>query len=142
VNWHVTLGFFGEQPESVVEELSADLRAAASGTPPFDLGLAGAGVFRHDVCWIGLSDPGGVLNPLAERVRATFATPHQHAQNRFHVTISRSGRNAALANTMAALSVYRGPMWTVPEITLFRSDLGEGPGGHSLYTPLATVPLR
>jgi len=138
-NWHLTLGFFGEQPEGILDELTQSLRLAASQTRPFTLSLAGAGTFRHDVCWIGVSDPTEALGPLADKVRDTYATGHQHAQNRFHVTVSRAGRQARLADTMAALSVYQGPTWTVREITLFESILGEGVGGHPLYRPLCTV---
>ena len=141
MNWHVTLGFFGEQPEGATEELAEVLGAAARGTPSFELSLAGAGTFRHDVCWIGVSDPAGALGPLAEKVRGTRAVQDQHARNRFHVTVSRSGRQAGLGNIMAALSIYHGPAWTVHEISLFRSDLGGGVGGHPLYTPLATAQL-
>ena len=141
MNWHVTLGFFGEQPEGVVDELALSLQAAGRETPSFDLNLAGAGTFRHDVCWIGVNDPDNALGPLAERVRQTYATAGQHAQNRFHVTVSRSGRQSNLAHTMKALSIYQGPTWTAHDLTLYRSILGEGPGGHPLYTPVITIPL-
>jgi len=141
MNWHVTLSFYGEQPEGVIDELTSEVEHAARETQPFDLGLSGAGTFRHDVCWIGVSDPSNSLGPLADKVRQTYATGSQHSQNRFHVTISRTGRQANLAHTMRALSVYQGPMWTVTSITLYRSALGEGPAGHPLYTPVATIPL-
>jgi len=140
-NWHITLAFYGEQPDALAEAIAGNLRSAAAVTPPFDISLAGAGVFRHDVCWIGVHDPGDALGPLADLVRGEYATAHQHTQNRFHITVSRSGRRAGLEDTMAALAVYRGPAWTVDAITLFRSDLGEGVGGHPLYTPLATARL-
>ena len=141
MNWHVTLGFYGEQPDGIVEELTHNLEEAARQTQPFELGLSGAGTFRHDVCWIGVSDPSDALGSLADKVRQTHATGNQHAQNRFHVTISRSGRQSNLAHTMRALSVYQGPMWTVDSMTLYQSTLGEGPGGHPLYTPVITIPL-
>ena len=141
MNWHVTLGFFGEQSEGVVDELAEKLTKIAKETQPFDLSLAGAGTFRHDVCWIGVNDPSDALGPLADKVRQEYATGNQHAQNRFHVTISRAGRQANLAHTMRALSVYQGPAWTVRSLTLYQSNLGEGPGGHPLYTPVITVSL-
>ncbi|MDR0283532.1 MAG: RNA 2',3'-cyclic phosphodiesterase [Propionibacteriaceae bacterium] len=140
-NWHVTLGFYGEQPDGMMDELADNLRLAAARTAPFTLALAGAGLFRHDVGWIGVTDPARALGPLAERVRGTYATLYQSTQNRFHVTVTRAGRQAGLAPTLAALAVYRGPEWTVGEITLFRSDLHEGIGGHPRYTVLATAQL-
>ncbi|MCL1907039.1 MAG: RNA 2',3'-cyclic phosphodiesterase [Propionibacteriaceae bacterium] len=141
VNWHITLGFFGEQPDVAVEELAALLSDAAQTSSPFDVSLAGAGVFRHDICWIGVKDPSRSLGGLAAKVRGPYATDDQHTKNRFHVTISRIGRRGGLEDLMTALTVYRGPSWTVDHLTLFRSDLGEGPGHHPLYTPLATAPL-
>ena len=140
-NWHVTLGFYGEQPEGMEEELTENLRRAARTVAPFEIGLAGAGVFHKDVCWIGIRDPREVLGPLADEVRGDHAARDQHAKNRFHVTVSRSGRHGDLANAMAALSVYQGPTWMVDRLTLFESRLGEGMGGHPLYTVLAEVPL-
>ncbi|MCL2471597.1 MAG: RNA 2',3'-cyclic phosphodiesterase [Propionibacteriaceae bacterium] len=142
VNWHVTLAFYGEQPEGMLDQLLEQVEAAAAGTTAFEINLAGAGVFHHDVCWVGVSDPTAALGPLAQTVRQTYATAAQHAQNRFHVTVSRAGRQARLADAMAALSVYRGPAWTVEQISLFRSDLGAGVGGHPLYTELARATLR
>ena len=136
-NWHITLGFFGEQSEVAVDEIAAVLREVAGSTPPFDVNLAGAGVFHHDICWIGVNDPSKALGPLAQGVRRGYATDDQHTKNRFHVTISRQGRRLGLEDLMTALAVYRGPVWRVDQVTLFRSDLGEGPGGHPLYTPIA-----
>ena len=140
-NWHITLAFYGDQPESMVAELIANLKAAAGRTPRFEVGLAGAGVFRHEVCWIGVADPTNALGPLAEKVRAEYVTAPQNTQNRFHVTISRAGRRSGLEDKMAALSVYRGPTWLAEKITLYRSDLGAGVGGHPRYTRLAEAPL-
>ncbi len=141
LNWHITLGFYGNQPEDIVPELTGHLARIAAQTAPFGLALAGAGVFRHDVCWIGLSDPAGALGALAEGVRGPYAVTDQHARNRFHVTVSRSGRSAGLGPAMMALSVYRGPEWQVGRIGLYRSELGEGIGGHPLYTEVASVGL-
>jgi len=152
-NWHITLAFYGERPSGIVDELAGELRAVAAQTAPFEIGLAGAGVFRHEVCWIGVSDPGGGLGALAQAVRTDYATADQHAHSRFHVTVARvpaakavpvrrrrsAGPQDGLDYSIAALSVYRGPVWTVDHITLFRSDLGGGPAGHPLYTALAEV---
>ena len=140
-NWHVTLAFYGEQPACMVAELADNLAEAASRTPRFELSLAGAGVFRHEVCWIGVADAADALGPLARSVRGSYANPTQHTRNRFHVTIARPGRRSGLEDTMAAMSVYRGPAWEVEKITLFQSELGKGIGGHPLYTALAHADL-
>ena len=141
VNWHITLAFYGEQPEGMVDQLVENIQAAARETAPFELGLAGAGVFHQEVCWIGLSDSAEVLGPLAQKVRGSYTSGDQHTKNRFHLTVSRAGRHGGLADAMSALSVYRGPVWTADHICLFHSTLGQGVGGHPLYKVLARVPL-
>lgn len=40
-----------------------------------------------------------------------------------------------------ALSVYRGPLWAVHEVVVFRSQLGAGKAGAPLYTPIGRFPL-
>ena len=141
VNWHITLVFYGNQPDGMVGELVSNLEAAARTFSPFEVNLAHAGVFHHDVCWVGVNDPTNSLGPLAEEVRGQYAVDNQHTKNRFHMTISRSGRRAELADTMAAMSIYQGTTWVVDSITLWESHLGEGPGGHPLYSSLKEVPL-
>jgi 2'-5' RNA ligase len=141
-NWHITLAFYGDRSQGVVEQLSDNLYSAAHQTAPFELSLAGAGVFRQEVGWIGVSDPTGGLAPLAGLLRSQYATADQHAHSRFHVTVPRrAGRAPGLDPVMAALSVYAGPAWTVDKITLFRSDLGVGVEGHPLYSPLFEAKL-
>ena len=141
LNWHITMAFYGERPASVVEELTDGLQAAARRTAPFELALAGAGVFRHEVCWVGVSDQLDALGRLASQLRQSYATADQHTQNRFHVTVARAGRRTGWDRAMAALSVYRGPAWTVDAVTLYQSELGAGPEGHPRYTPLAEARL-
>jgi 2'-5' RNA ligase len=138
--WHITLAFYGEVADS--GELEVNLSRAAAACSPFSLALSGAGTFRHDACWIGVSDPDEVLPNLAKEVRGDWASPYQHATNRFHLTISRSGRSAGLESAMRALAVYRGPEWTVTNIELFESELGSGIGGHPRYTRIAQADLR
>lgn len=147
-NWHITLAFHGECSASAVEELIANLPVVAQQTPPFELALAGSGVFRNDAYWIGVHDPSQALPPLAALLRQSYATANQHAHNRFHITVARAGRRghdrgkgSAMDRAVAALSVYRGPTWTVESITLFQSELGAGFEGHPRYTVLAEAQL-
>jgi 2'-5' RNA ligase len=140
-NWHITLAFYGEKPDGLVDELASNLDQVAFRQPPFELALAGAGIFRHEIGWIGVNDPAEQLARLATVARGSWAGENQHAQNRFHVTVSRSKRRSNLADTMAALSIYRGPAWVVDSISLYRSDLGEGVSGHPLYSSLHSSTL-
>ena len=133
-NWHITLAFYGEVPDGLTPDIERRLDAVVQQTPPFRLSLAGAGVFNRDTCWVGVDDPSGVLPKLASELRDDLTAGKQHAANRFHLTLSRAGRQAGLGDAMRALAVYRGPEWPVERITLYRSDLGQGVGGHPLYT--------
>jgi len=133
-NWHITLAFYGEVPDGLVPEIERRLDDAVHQTPRFRLSLAGAGVFNRDTCWIGVADPSNALPRLASTLRGDLTDARQHATNRFHLTLSRAGRQAELGDAMRALAVYRGPEWPVDRIMLYRSDLGQGVGGHPLYT--------
>ena len=140
-NWHITLAFYGEQPDGALDEIRGYLDQVGNANPDLKLSLAGAGIFHHDTCWIGVHDEEGVLAPLAKHARGDYSTPHQHAENRFHVTISRAGRKANLKSAMAALAVYRGPSWIAHSIYLYESVLGEGPSGHPRYICKKASPL-
>jgi 2'-5' RNA ligase len=54
--WHLTLTFLGDVPESSLPELAAGLDAAATVHPPLPLRLGGAGRFGDRVLWVGLRD--------------------------------------------------------------------------------------
>jgi RNA 2',3'-cyclic 3'-phosphodiesterase len=54
--------------------------------------------------------------------------------------VSRS-TTTDLAAAAHALAVYQGPSWTVDEVELVASDLGAGPQGSPVHTPVARFPL-
>jgi 2'-5' RNA ligase len=169
--WHLTSAFYGTLPDAVVDALAADLAAHAAGLEPFDLRLAGAGVFAHRTLWVGASGDVAAATALAAAARAAGdahgAPPDPRVRHRPHLTVGRvrpggrpprrrgappgargPGRAAARpddpgpAETFErALAVYQGPVWTVAEVTLVESRHGEGRGGGPLYTPLGRFPL-
>lgn len=141
INWHITLAFYGDVPDGLAPEIAQRLAAVARTTGPFQLHLAGAGVFNRDTCWVGLADPSDALTSLAEDLRRDLVRAGQHASHRFHLTVSRSGRRADLAPAMRALAVYTGPDWLVDQIGAYRSDLGQGIGGHPRYSEIASAHL-
>lgn len=68
-NLHITLAYYGDLAEPVVEEL--DLELAAIPCPRFDLQLAGAGHFgkaKPSALWLGV-EAGPELADLARRCR-------------------------------------------------------------------------
>ncbi|MDR0592247.1 MAG: RNA 2',3'-cyclic phosphodiesterase [Bifidobacteriaceae bacterium] len=145
-NWHVTLAFYGEQPDGAEPVLLSALAEALARTEPFSLELRGAGVFRRKVGWIGL---GGQTAALAQAMRAAAeavaevgrpAPPPLGA--RPHLTVTRAADRPDVGRALRALSVYQGPSWLVTEAHLMSSELGRGPAGHALYSRLGSAPLN
>lgn len=142
--WHLTLAFFGTVPDGAVPDLGSAVAAAATEMDPFTIHLSGAGTFRGTVLWVGV---GGATAPLADAMHALVdvgstivALEDRRERNRAHLTVSRSP--AVDATTAAhALSVYRGPAWTVDAIELVESRLGAGEQGHPVHTVVERFPL-
>ena len=131
--WHVTVGFYGEVPESVVPDLTERLRRAAARTAPFQLQLSRAGTFPNNpakarVLWIGLDGDTAELNRLAERcVAAGRRCGIAMADRKFspHQTIGRSrGQPADLNRAVRSLWDYESRPWQVTAVHLIRSTLG------------------
>lgn len=143
---HLTLAFFGEQPETVAEDLHAALGAIAA--PGFTLWLDGVGAFggaKPSILYAAVR-PEPALDHLESKVKqaarhAGLALPA--ARFTPHVTLARWQPGRVTAAQAARLIEGRaaflaGPV-AVTGFHLFRSDLGRaGP----TYTALADYPLR
>lgn len=143
--WHVTLAFFGDVPDGVVPDLTDAVAAVASQVEPFTVRLAGAGVFRSTVMWVGVSGETepltGLMHDLVD-VGAEFTSMRDtRERNRAHLTISRAGASVDPAHVAHALAVYRGPEWTVDAVELVESRLGQGEQGRPIHTTLEVLPL-
>jgi len=169
--WHVTLAFLPAVADGRRDELSERLAHAARRRPRFTLRVAGAGAFpdpsRAKVLWAGLAgypntgplsgpstepDNGADAGPDALETLRRLATGARSAAaksgvevagGRFrpHLTLARLGRPADLTRWLRVFDGYRGPAWTVDEIALVESHLGQGPGGHPRYDVAETFPL-
>lgn len=148
--WHVTLAFYGEQPEAAVSELGELLSDVARDHAPLTVCLRGAGSFSGTTLWMGV---GGASDALVDLMHACSLDPEERARQRAHLTVARmsraertrkarerrrSSRTVArpgpeLAHVVHALSVYEGPAWTVSELSLVSSELGEGRSGGALH---------
>ncbi|MCL2803487.1 MAG: RNA 2',3'-cyclic phosphodiesterase [Micrococcales bacterium] len=149
-NWHITLAFYGEAPDAAAQLLAGALAEAVAGLAAMTVHLSGSGWFRGTTAWIGL---GGQVKELTRLMAAlTRLGPEPRPDNpthRPHLTIARRsrrsrrdrGRDQVLEEVMTAMSIYRGPEWSIGEVVLMRSDLGQGRGGRSLYTPLGRAQL-
>ena len=156
--WHLTLGFYGEQPEGAVPDLSEHLREVSRSFPPLRISLRGAGSFSGTTLWVGVA---GQTAELTELMHACSLDPDERARQRAHLTVARTSRTERarqakerrrgsrvraysgpeLAHVVHALSVYEGPEWTVGEIRLVSSELGEGRSGGALHTTVERHPL-
>ncbi len=161
--WHVTLAFYGELPDGVVEDLGRRLGEEMAAVEPFRLALRGAGLFAGRALWVGLGGDLDVLGGLRARcaqVGVALGAPVQSREgSRPHLTVARgrgpaaAGRHPAARRVAAgpaaggpseavqALAGYAGPAWTVEDIVLTRSVLGAGRGGGPLHEPVAVLPL-
>ncbi|WP_431836951.1 RNA 2',3'-cyclic phosphodiesterase [Cellulomonas sp. Y8] len=158
-NWHVTLAFYGEVGEGRAELLAEHLAGVAADGRPFDLELAGAGVFAHRTLWAGVGGDVAAVQDLVAGCRdagdAVGARQDDRVRSRPHVTLGRvspqrgGNRRRDRASRapdpgdllVHALAVYRGPRWSVTELVLAESLPGEGRAGGPLYRPLGAWPL-
>lgn len=139
--WHLTLGFLGDPPEHVDENVTECLAPLGSLPAISRLRLVGAGSFGRTVLWIGVDDGPGrdALADIARRipalVRGTGAVVDRR-EWRPHLTVGRL-RGGSPGPVVQALATYCGPVWDVQEIHLIRSTGGAAPVHHRI----ASVPL-
>jgi 2'-5' RNA ligase len=131
-NLHLTLKFLGEVPIARIGDVSAAASAAAHASGPFELILAGSGVFptrgKPSVLWIGIEDPGDGLHKvqqsLEEECAAHGFTRDARAYHP-HLTIARIRKPHGAKDLAAAhqASNFAAQAFTAKEIIVFRSEL-------------------
>jgi len=149
--WHLTLAFMGTFPERRLDDLVERLGRAAHRRTPFELAFAGGGAFpnaaRAKVLWVDVradDDARTELDRLATGARAAATKAGGEVDGgRFHahLTLARLGRPDEVSNWVRLLEAYAGPAWTVDELALIESHLGEGPRRRPRYEVLDTFPL-
>lgn len=142
--WHLTLAFYGEQPDGAVDELMDHLRIAAAGARAMTLMLKGAGSFSRKNLWVGV---GGDTVVLKRLMADCLLAPTERHRQRAHLTVARNRvRNRDwdpfLGDLVRALSVYEGPDFTAGQIDLVHSMLGAGRSGGPRYEVIGSVPLE
>jgi len=148
---HVTLAFLGSVADRHLDDLGDALERAATRRTPFDARLTAGGAFpdaaRARVLYAGLemSEAGRTeLELLAAGARAAAShTGIEVDGRRFrpHVTLARLGRPTEVTSWVRLLDTYAGPSWTVDQISLVESHLGEGPRRRPRYSTVAEFPL-
>ncbi|MEH6820135.1 MAG: RNA 2',3'-cyclic phosphodiesterase [Dietzia psychralcaliphila] len=156
--WHLTLTFCPGVDEWRIDDLTDRLGAVARKHEPFRIRLAGAGAFpsveRAKVLWAGVeqSPVPPIGHDRRERPLDALAAGARSAANaagcvpdgarfRPHLTLARlSGRDDATA-WLRVLDTFASSTWTVSEIALIDSFLGEGPRGRARHEVVARLPL-
>lgn len=148
--WHLTLAFMAEVPDRSLDELEERLATAAARRTPFELRLAGGGAFpdpaRAKVLYTDVRPTGRSveLDRLAVGTRAAAAkagAPPDGASFVPHLTLARMNRPVEATRWLRVLGAYASPTWTVEEIDLVASHLGEGPRGRPRHETVGTFPL-
>lgn len=155
---HITLAYYGEVPDGAVDDLAGDLADSLAAHHPMRLRLRGSGVFSGRTLWAGVQadarrDHSRSVSELTRLMAACEDAGAQYARaavaerdrRRAHVTLARARDKRTgepeLRRRAAALSIYEGPAWTASSALLVRSELGEGPSGTALHTPVVELPL-
>ena len=148
--WHLTLAFMESVPDRALDGLLERLTTAADRRTPFAVSLSGAGAFpdpaRAKVLYAGVRTVHGAteLERLAAGARAAAVAAGVEVEGgrfRPHVTVARTGRPLEATRWLRVLDSYSGPSWTVDEIALIASHLGEGPRGRPRHEVVATAVL-
>jgi 2'-5' RNA ligase len=139
-SWHVTLAFYEDVEPWRYEVLVERLSAAATRSKAFPLKVRSVGCFssvdKAHVLFAGTDDPTSTLPALAERCRNAATTSGiEVGRQKFHphLTLARRNRPDDGSRYVRALGELETASWTVAEIVLVQSFLGEGPGGTPRY---------
>jgi 2'-5' RNA ligase len=144
---HLTFAFLGEQPESLLPELSACVEESLAAVPRFEGHLRGSGFFpnaRHArVGWVGATPQEkftAVANAVRGGVKAAGVTL-EGGEFRAHLTLFRIRDQwppACIEIFNGALRDFKSDPFAVDAVTLFSSELN--PKG-AIHTPLRTFAL-
>lgn len=128
---HFTLFFLGEQPPSVVVELSPYLKSIAANNPAFTISIGESGVFPSwkvpRVFWLGLTEGETEMIRLANQVRETCRKVADNVKldkRPFipHLTLGRVKASPAIMDFALFKKGVKGKM-SVEEFALIESKL-------------------
>lgn len=153
-DWHITLHFIGDFPESKLSLVhDALLAASAKGPEPFNLTISGMGTFGQAesprILWLGLSSlPAELLKLHAAVGEALYDkinyTPEKRPYNP-HVTLARKyagtvpfhPESSGLTDLNTELAAHPVEL-PVAKIVVYRTHMGQKP----MYEEILSVPLE
>ncbi len=147
--WHLTLAFMESVPDHRVDDLADGLADRLGRHAAFDVRLWGAGCFpapeRASVLWLGVDEPAGErLTSLSTNARhvanSVGATPDGRAFVP-HLTLARLRRPVEATKWLRVLDAFVSSAWTVDEVHLVESHLGEGAHRRPRHETVARLPL-
>lgn len=146
-NLHLTIKFLGDVEEDRIAGIIDSLHRVVVGTPSFEIGIAGTGVFpsarNPTVLWLGVHDLSGQLRRISKIIEDALAGlrfPKEDREFSPHLTIgrirdSRNGRDIAEAHCMDTFDPVK---FLVGELVLYSSKLCSS---GSEYTAIARFKL-
>ena len=150
-SWHLTMAFMADVPDRTLDDLVERLGRAAAKRRPMTLALAGAGAFpsvsRARVLYAAVDGAPEDLEELRRlsvgaRAAATKAgAPADGARFKAHLTLARVNRPVEATRWLRVLSAYRSRDFTVDEVVLVESHLGEGPRGRPRHVVAETFAI-
>jgi 2'-5' RNA ligase len=148
---HLTLAFLESVPDRRLDRLVERLASAASRRTTVTTRIAGGGAFpdvaRARVLYADLAladEERSSLERLAAGSRTAAATSGIEIDGqrfRPHVTVARIGRPTEATSWVRLLDAYEGPVFTVDQVSLVASHLGEGPRRRPRYEVVESFPL-
>ncbi len=146
-NYHVTLKFLGSTPAEKIPLIRASMEAAAQKCAPFDLSLAGWGVFPEKghpkVFWVAV-EPYESLKDLFEKCETALEScgfPKETRSFQNHITVARDGNDRVPQDFLAQWKTAPLPTqlnFRADHITLYESITG---GKASVYRAVDSVKI-
>lgn len=94
--FHLTLNFLGETDASLLEQIQARMKQAASRCSPFEISISGCGCFPPGraprVLWAGIAEPTGTLLKLQQELETSLRELGFKTEERAyspHLTLAR-----------------------------------------------------
>jgi len=146
--WHLTLAFSRDVPERAYDDLVDRLARAARKRNPTEARILGGGAFPHvgraKILYAGVETDREELRRMATGARAAVAKAGAEVDGQHftpHLTLARITRPVEASKIVRLLDAYAGPTWTIEEMTLVASYLGEAPRNRARHEVVETFRL-